>query len=154
MTAWDSLEHVPEPRRFAGTIVRLAKPGGHIAITTLNRRSAVAGVFRSRWSMVVEDHFTYWDRSSLSRLFASLGLVEERVETFGLGRDFVDAALRFRARLAIRHSDGTEFAPPPGEPEGAWDAARGVLALEDAINVLLRAADAGVGVAGLWRKPA
>ena len=85
VTLWDVVEHVPEPARFVTKVASLVAPGGMVYVTTLNRRALVARVFRGRWSMVVEDHFTYRDVGSLKRAFADLGLEPLRCSSFGLG---------------------------------------------------------------------
>jgi SAM-dependent methyltransferase len=137
VTSWDSLEHTPDPRSFAERLVRLLAPGGILALTTLNRRSLAWLVFRMRWSMVVEDHFTYWDGRSLSLLFGSLGLTVVDREIFGLGRDFVKGLDRFRKR------------PVQGEAShrsGDWDVNPFVLKLESALNAAFRNLGGGVGI--------
>ena len=81
VTAWDSIEHSPDPRIFARRLAELVVPGGVVAVTTLNRGSFVAAVFRSKWSMVAEGHFTIWDQRSLRRLLASSDSVQRRFST-------------------------------------------------------------------------
>ena len=44
VTAWDALEHTPEPRRFTSKLALLVAPGGLVAASTLNHRSAVAAI--------------------------------------------------------------------------------------------------------------
>jgi 2-polyprenyl-3-methyl-5-hydroxy-6-metoxy-1,4-benzoquinol methylase len=137
VTAWDAIEHTPEPRRFARRLAQLVTPGGVVAVSTLNRRSAVAAVFRSRWSMVAADHFTLWDRGSLGRLLESVGLSVEAVRYYGLGRDFfclVDRAWNVRTRA--READGRLD----------WTTGAGVLAAEDLVNRVLNATHAGVEI--------
>ena len=43
VTSWDSIQHAPHPRAFAGRLAALARPGdGKVIVTTLNMRSLVA----------------------------------------------------------------------------------------------------------------
>jgi SAM-dependent methyltransferase len=149
VTSWDVLEHTAEPRAFAERLARLLAPGGWLALTTLNRRSLAFRVFRTRWSMVVPDHFTYWDRRSLHSLFAPLGLAVVREETFGLGRDFVqwvDCIVR-RRRAGGGDAAGDDL------PAGGWDTTAPVDVLERAMNAGFRRLGGGVGLEMLLRAP-
>lgn len=154
VTSWDSLEHSAEPRLFAQRLARLLAPGGHLALTTLNRRSLAAMVFRTRWSMVVPDHFTYWERRSLEHLFNSLGLSSVRTETFGLGRDFVFWADRLSGPGRMRRSpENSEGGPAELAPTVEWDTRGLVIRVENVLNEALRRFGGGVGVDMLMRKP-
>ena len=135
VTAWDVIEHTPEPRRFARRLANLVVPGGMVAVSTLNRRSAVAAVFRSHWSMVAADHFTIWDRGSLELLLESVGLYVRAVRYYGLGRDF----FRLLDRVWNVRSTARDGGPHPD-----WTTAAGVLAAEDLVNRLLNETRAGV----------
>jgi SAM-dependent methyltransferase len=139
VTAWDSLEHAEDPLAFVRGLARLLAPAGHLVLSTLNSRSLVSRVFRHRWSMIAEDHFTYWDRRSLSHLFASLGLPATRVHSWGLGRDFFAPLDRLAARRP--RSPGSER---PAEAVETWDVGRGTLAAESTVNRLLSATGLGV----------
>ena len=149
VTCWDCLEHTPEPRLFAERLTRLVASGGILALTTLNRRSLAWVVFRMSWSMVGEDHFTYWDYRSLTQLFQSQGLVVVDHEIFGLGRDFVKVIDGFRRKR--------EGAVPtdvkPGVTTGGWDVHPVVLAVEDALNRVFQIAGGGVGIGLTLRRP-
>lgn len=147
VTSWDVLEHSPEPRRFAERLAALLAPGGTLAVTTLNVSSLAWWVFGMRWSMVCEDHFTYWNRLSLTTLFESLGLVIVRREVFGLGRDFVAVIDWLRRRLA-RSPD-----TPSSAAAGAWDVAPVTLAFERLVNAVFNTIGGGVGIGLIMRKP-
>lgn len=150
VTAWDVLEHVPDPRLFLDRVSRLAAPGGLVVLTTLNRRALVARAFRSRWSMIVEDHFTYWDRRSLQHAVAPTGLTPVQERSFGLGRDFVAAVDRWRRRPKAQHplpSGAIEATQP-------WDTRPAVLALERKANRILDATSLGVGIEVVLRAAA
>jgi len=99
--------------------------------------------------MVGEDHFTYWDRCSLTRLFQSQGLVVVDHEIFGLGRDFVKVIDGFRRK--------EEGAVPtdvkPGVATGGWDVHPVVLAVEDALNRVFQIVGGGVGISLTLRRP-
>jgi SAM-dependent methyltransferase len=140
VTCWDAIEHTPEPRLFAQALAGLLAPSGKLVLTTMNRRSLAARAFRWRWSLVGEDHFTYWDRRSLTALFRNAGLVVSETRFFGLGRDFV----RWMDRLASRR-----HASPSRTPERrdeSWDSVRAVAQAEAVLNRVLDATELGVGI--------
>ena len=142
VTSWDVLEHTPTPRQFAERLARLLAPDGTLAVTTLNVASLAWWCFGMRWSMVCEDHFTYWNRRSPLSLFATLGLAVRDVEIFGLGRDFVSVLDRWRGRSAP--------APAPvassDDEGGGWDVRPSVLRVEEVVNRLVNAYGGGVGI--------
>lgn len=137
VTAWDSLEHTPEPAVFALHLSGLVRPGGRLMLTTLNRRSLVGLVFRQRWSMVIEDHFTYWNRQSLEHVIREAGFCLETMRSAGLGRDFVAWVDRLRA---LR----TPGDAPERPKTGTWDSGSGLLRVEGALNAALDASSLGV----------
>jgi len=139
VTSWDVLEHTPTPREFVRRMRRLVKPDGTVVLTTLNVRSLAFLVFRLNWSMVVEDHFTYWNRRSLTMLVESEDFRVTSCSTFGLGRDFV-AALDRRGRK--KAAAGVVSSPAP-----RWDVNRMVVAAENLANAAFRMTGAGVGIA-------
>jgi SAM-dependent methyltransferase len=149
VTSWDVLEHTAQPRAFAERAARLLVPGGWLALTTLNRRSLAFRVFGTRWSMVVPDHFTYWDMRSLRSLFTGLGLIVVRAETFGLGRDFVQ--WMDRISRSGRAPEGRD--PGDGVQAGGWDTSPGVVLFERALNAGFRRLGGGVGVEMVLRAP-
>jgi 2-polyprenyl-3-methyl-5-hydroxy-6-metoxy-1,4-benzoquinol methylase len=148
VTCWDVLEHTAQPRAFAERLARLLAPRGWLALTTLNRRSLACRVFGTRWSMVVPDHFTCWDRGSLRSLLTSLGLVVVRDETFGLGRDFV----QWVDRVSRSPARGVHGRGDDRDADG-WDTTAAVVLLERAMNAGFRRLGGGVGVEMLLRAP-
>lgn len=151
VTAWDVIEHVPDPRPFIEHLVRLVAPGGLIVITTLNRRALVARAFRGRWSMLVEDHFTYWDRRSLRRAFAATGVRLVSTTSFGLGRDFVTWIDRWRGGASHRASVAACDCRPAARRGSGWDSGTAVLSAERALNRFLDATSLGVGIEMVFR---
>jgi SAM-dependent methyltransferase len=157
VTAWDSLEHTPSPLRFAQRLELLAKPGGRIFLSTLNQRSLVARVFGLRWSMVVEDHFTYWSRKSLIGLVGRTGLIASDLSFSGIGRDFFAWLDRGEAPAGddtcsesphVGHTEVGEY------PARSWDSIPWVLRIEQVANRILNATALGVSVELLATKPA
>lgn len=152
VTSWDSLEHVADPRTMVTRMRQLLRPSGVLALTTLNVRSLAWWVFRMRWSMVVEDHFTYWTRDSLVHLLEGQGFRVEHVRIFGLGRDFVDLA------GAVPFLRPRAAADPPGKASvgvaapQAWDTKPVVLRLESWLNRLFDRVGGGVGLGVVARR--
>ena len=140
--SWDSIEHTPTPQVFAERFARLMAPGGRGEVTTLNRKSLVGRVMRMKWSMVVDDHFTYWSGGSLSRVLTDAGLEVNDTHYFGLGRDLV--AFLDGARKARRSNSA------PGDlgdaPAPTWDTKGSVLSAEELANRFLDVTHLGVGV--------
>jgi 2-polyprenyl-3-methyl-5-hydroxy-6-metoxy-1,4-benzoquinol methylase len=149
VTCWDTLEHSPRPRLFAERLARLLKRGGVLALTTLNWRSLARMTFGMQWSMIVEDHFTYWDRQSLTRLFRPLGLELCEVETFGLGRDFLKAIDR---RVGSMEEDPSRTVPR-GASKPNWDTHPVVLTAESLLNQGLLRLGGGVGIRVTLQRP-
>ena len=155
VTAWDVIEHVPEPRSFIDQLARVVAPGGLVVVTTLNRAALVARIFRARWSMVAIDHFTYWHARSLHMAFAGSGLFPVRTTSFGLGRDFVFWMDRLRRRPAwLAGADAAPGRPPSARSSSGWDTQRRVLSAEQALNRALAATSLGVGLEAVFRAPA
>jgi SAM-dependent methyltransferase len=145
VTSWDSLEHTPDPRPFVERLGRLLKVDGILALTTLNLPSVAWWLLGTRWSMVVEDHFTYWNRRSLTGILARQGFEIQRVEIFGLGRDLVQWVSRVRGR---RNSAGA----PGAGPASSWDTRPVVLRAEGLLNRLFNLAGGGVGIGVVARR--
>jgi 2-polyprenyl-3-methyl-5-hydroxy-6-metoxy-1,4-benzoquinol methylase len=152
VTSWDVLEHTPDPRPFSERLVRLLAPGGILAVTTLNYDSLVRHCFGLNWSMVCEDHFTYWNTRSLRALFEPYQIQMLRATTFGLGRDFVAGidAWQARTRNVSRVSSGETPDPPRNQ---SWDVNPIIITIERTVNWLLDRTGAGVGVQATFRHP-
>jgi hypothetical protein len=123
-------------------------PGGTLALTTLNRRSLAWMVFGTKWSMIVEDHFTYWDRRSLRGLLERHGLSVVSLRTFGLGRDFVKfmdgpSSSSEGGRVADREEKGSRW---------RWDVRSEVLTVEEWFNAAFRLCGGGVGLEAIARR--
>ncbi len=150
VTCWDVLEHTPTPRLFASRLSRLTAPGGRIFITTLNWSSLVRRLRGMRWSMIADEHFTYWTATALRQLFERENMELCSVETFGLGRDLVSVldslAVRVRRVVPSRRTAASE-------ERITWDTSPAVLLLERAANLALRFSGGGVGLAATFRAP-
>jgi 2-polyprenyl-3-methyl-5-hydroxy-6-metoxy-1,4-benzoquinol methylase len=148
VTCWDALEHTATPVSFAERLTRLMKPGGTLMLTTVNRGALAWYLFRMRWSMVVEDHFTYWTRRAVDRLFEPFGLHVVHWEQYGLGRDFVSAIdVTWQYRRQARSKE-----PAERGRSGRWDTHRHVLFLEDMANRFFNRCGGGVGLMASLQK--
>jgi 2-polyprenyl-3-methyl-5-hydroxy-6-metoxy-1,4-benzoquinol methylase len=144
VTCWDVLEHTPKPRGFAHNLARLVAPGGLLAVTTLNWCALVRRIVGMRWTMIADEHFTYWTTEALRRLFEREGLAPTSSESFGLGRDLVRPFENLASRVGqLRH----RRADPTEAPHGSWDTRPVVLLAERAANLGLRRTGSGVGLA-------
>jgi SAM-dependent methyltransferase len=75
ISAWWSLEHMPDPDTALTKIHELLAVGGHTLIAVPNSRSAVARLFRSRWyHLDCPRHYHLWTPTSLRRLLEQKGL--------------------------------------------------------------------------------
>ena len=74
VTMWDVFEHVENPRRTLELIVHWLKPGGTLALTTVNASSLGARLAGRRWRhLVPPHHLQFFTRRSLTTLLASHG---------------------------------------------------------------------------------
>ncbi len=138
VTSWESLEHTAQPTVFVERLARLLKADGQLALATLNLPSLAWYLLGTRWSMVVEDHFTYWNRRSLVSILGRQGFEIVRLENFGVGRDLVDWLPRVHRKPAPTGGGAAEAAP--------WDASPAVLRIEAALNRVFNAVGGGVGI--------
>jgi 2-polyprenyl-3-methyl-5-hydroxy-6-metoxy-1,4-benzoquinol methylase len=140
VTSWDVLEHTPTPREFVRRVRRLVKPDGRVILTTLNVGSLAFRVFGLGWSMVCDDHFTYWNRRSLVGLADSEGLRISSCTTFGLGRDFVAKLDRRDSAHPVAETSAASTVAP------RWDVNGWVIAAENVANIALNLSGTGVGI--------
>lgn len=147
VTAWDSVEHTPDPVAFLQAARSLLRPGGLLALTTLNVNSAVARLYRDGWSMYVEDHFTYWSRQSLAATLGTAGFSVTEQWGAGIGRDFAKLA----NHLPRRRSSSAEVDSSSSSQSG-FDSDPRLTLVEEGINRALGALRLGVEVGALARR--
>jgi SAM-dependent methyltransferase len=147
VTCWDVLEHTPTPTAFARKLSRLLAPDGFLAITTLNWSALVRRVVGMRWSMIADEHFTYWTRKALCGLLERENLTLTSITSFGLGRDLVQPLEAVIERVQ-QPRRGRDEATPVGR---SWETSSATLLAERLANVALGLTDSGVGLAATFR---
>jgi 2-polyprenyl-3-methyl-5-hydroxy-6-metoxy-1,4-benzoquinol methylase len=95
ITAWDVIEHVPDPVAELRFMRTLLKDGGLLVLSTPDIGSLVARVTGSRWMgfKLAEEHLVYFDRNTLTLALAQGGFEVERVKPIGK-----DVSLEFFTR--------------------------------------------------------
>ena len=73
VVSWDVLEHVPEPMRFLKTAHDHLKPGGIVALSTIDIDSRFARLMGRRWPWIMEMHLYYFGGGSLERMLRDTG---------------------------------------------------------------------------------
>jgi ubiquinone/menaquinone biosynthesis C-methylase UbiE len=73
ITMWDVIEHVPDPKRMMAQSYELLKPGGWIAVHTMDIDSLLAKLMGKRWPWLMEMHIVYFSRTTLSNMLESVG---------------------------------------------------------------------------------
>ena len=82
VTAWDTIEHVPDPHAFLVAAASLIRPGGIVAISCPRFDSLAARVCRTRWwTLKPHKHIWHFRRKDLRRLLTDVGLEEVRLVT-------------------------------------------------------------------------
>lgn len=74
ITLWDVLEHLSEPREVIASLTSRLKPGGLLALNTVDSSSYGARRAGPHWRHIVPPvHLQYFTRSSLARLLGDSG---------------------------------------------------------------------------------
>src|SRR5205807_2973484 len=77
------LEHVDSPRSFIHAAAERLKPGGLMVIETPNIDSLPYKLMRSQWRQFIPEHYFFFDKHSITRLFADCGLKTNDVQSIG-----------------------------------------------------------------------
>jgi 2-polyprenyl-3-methyl-5-hydroxy-6-metoxy-1,4-benzoquinol methylase len=73
VTIWDVIEHLADPQAELERIHRLLRPGGVVAISTMDVEAPVAKLLGRNWPWYMQMHLYYFSRKSLSRLVEQAG---------------------------------------------------------------------------------
>ncbi len=83
VATWDVLEHFSDPLGELREMRRILKPGGVVALTTVNIASPHARVTRGRWPWLMRMHLFYFTFQTLGAMMEEAGFRVERMETQG-----------------------------------------------------------------------
>ena len=71
VVAFDTFEHIYDPKKFLAAIHRVLKPGGVLAITTPDPTSLLAKVTGKNWvSFKLPEHIFYWSPDTIRKILA------------------------------------------------------------------------------------
>jgi SAM-dependent methyltransferase len=85
VTMWDVLEHLEHPRQILASIARWLKPGGLLALNTINRSSIGAQIAGEHWRhLAPPHHLQYFSRGSLTRLLKDGGFQPLSAQSTGV----------------------------------------------------------------------
>lgn len=73
ITMWDVIEHVADPAGELSRAYELLKPGGVIAVHTMDVESAAAHLLGERWPWLMEMHIHYFSRRTLAQMLQKQG---------------------------------------------------------------------------------
>jgi len=91
ITAWDYIEHVPDPVEAIQHMHALLRTGGILALTTPDASSIVAKLTGARWlGFKEQEHLCYFSRENLAFLLKRIGF---SVVSLGTTGKYVDGAL-------------------------------------------------------------
>jgi 2-polyprenyl-3-methyl-5-hydroxy-6-metoxy-1,4-benzoquinol methylase len=105
ISAFDVIEHVPDPVEFACALAHLLEPGGFVFLSTPDVGSLLTSVMGRRWHHFHRYHVSFFDRRTIATLGRGAGFktlsVSHRSKRMPLsyivtyGRDFLFGARRF-----------------------------------------------------------
>ena len=73
LTLWDVIEHMADPLAELRRAARLLKPGGALAVHTMDLASPFARLMGARWPWLMEMHLYFFSRRTLRVLLESAG---------------------------------------------------------------------------------
>ena len=73
LTMWDVIEHVSDPSGELAKAFNLLKPGGYIAVHTMDIDSLMAKVAGGRWPWLMTMHIHYFSQATLCRMLEKVG---------------------------------------------------------------------------------
>lgn len=87
VTLWDTIEHLTRPDLYIEKAARLLKPHGILCATTGDIGSLMARLRKEHWRLIhPPTHLFYFDKQTITRLFAKHGLEVIHVEHCGYFR--------------------------------------------------------------------
>jgi len=83
VTMWDVIEHLEDPRRTLGQMFELLRPGGWVAVHTMDLGSLFAKVSGKRWPWLMEMHLYFFTRATLRAMLEQVGFEQVEIEAHG-----------------------------------------------------------------------
>jgi 2-polyprenyl-3-methyl-5-hydroxy-6-metoxy-1,4-benzoquinol methylase len=76
---WDVIEHLTDPVAIVRGLYDALKPGGLVAVSTMDIDSVPARVSKAKWPWLMSMHRVYFSRATMRRLLREVGF--EKIET-------------------------------------------------------------------------
>lgn len=73
VTLWDVIEHLPDPRGELLRVHEVLRPGGLLAVSTMNVGAWFPRLARRRWPWYMQMHLVYFTPATLRRLLTEAG---------------------------------------------------------------------------------
>src|SRR5919202_2884028 len=83
VTMWDVIEHLTDPAGDLRHVHRVLKPGGIVAIHTIDIDSTLSKIMGPRWPWLMEMHLYYFSPRTLHRMLEQTGFKVEQVTVQG-----------------------------------------------------------------------
>jgi len=117
VTLWDVIEHVRDPRGALRAAFELLRPGGVIALTTMDIESLVARLLGARWPHLMRMHLCYFARRHMRELAASAGFEQIHIlpHVRVLSADYLASRVSFLGERAGRVARGLAHALRSGD---------------------------------------
>jgi ubiquinone/menaquinone biosynthesis C-methylase UbiE len=79
ITLWDVIEHLDDPAAELGKVYRLLRPGGLVAVHTMDVDSLAARLMGRRWPWLMDMHLHYFSRRTLGQMLAQADFIPLKV---------------------------------------------------------------------------
>lgn len=83
VTLWDVIEHLDDPHTELRKVWKVTKPGGLVAVHTMDIGSLTARLLGSRWPWLMAMHVHFFSKRTLSQMMVQSGFEIVKVQTEG-----------------------------------------------------------------------